>query len=97
VCLRGRAISTACYMSGMSSEERDRQQEQLADVEEKLADVEEATEQRMHSVADLIPEKSERSTSVPTDCLRMQRSTTVEFSAVAPMTTNGIADSTGFA
>jgi hypothetical protein len=45
-------------MSGVSSEERDRQQEQLADVEEKLADVEEATEQRMHSVADLILEKA---------------------------------------
>jgi hypothetical protein len=35
------------------------QGEQLADVEEKLADVEEATEERMHSVADLVPEKSE--------------------------------------
>jgi hypothetical protein len=47
-------------MSDVSSEERERQEEQLADVEEKLADVEEATEQRMHSVADLIPQKKRR-------------------------------------
>jgi hypothetical protein len=33
-----------------------------------------------------------RSTSVPTDCLRVRRSTAVEFSAAAPMTTNGMAD-----
>jgi hypothetical protein len=39
-------------MSGVSSEERER-------LEENLADVEEATEQRMHSVADLIPEKGQ--------------------------------------
>jgi hypothetical protein len=36
----------------VSSEERER-------LEEKLANVEEATEQRMHSVADLIPQGSE--------------------------------------
>jgi hypothetical protein len=30
-----------------------------ADLEKKLADIEESTEQRMHFVADLIPEKSE--------------------------------------
>ncbi|MGG7381354.1 hypothetical protein ACQ7B2_22280, partial [Escherichia coli] len=30
-----------------------------ADLEKKLANIEESTEQRMHSVADLIPEKSE--------------------------------------
>jgi hypothetical protein len=51
-------------MSDVSSEERERQEEQLADVtadvEEKLADVEEATEQRMHSVADLIPQEKRR-------------------------------------
>jgi hypothetical protein len=39
-------------MSGVSSEERER-------LEENLADVEEATEQRMHSVADLVPPRSE--------------------------------------
>ena len=38
-------------MSGVSSEERER-------LEENLADVEEATEQRMHSVADRVPKKS---------------------------------------
>ena len=76
-------------MSGVSSEERER-------LEENLADVAGATEQRMHSVADLIPEKcQERSTSVPTDCLRAQRSTAVEFSAAAPMTTNGMVDGVG--
>jgi hypothetical protein len=47
-----RNSSVACYTSDMSSDER-------TELEEKLADVEEATEQRMHSVADLIPEKSE--------------------------------------
>jgi len=50
--LGGRAISALCYTSEVSSEERER-------LEENLADVEEATEQRMHSVADLIPQKSE--------------------------------------
>src|SRR5215208_8145031 len=44
--------SAICYMSGVSSEERER-------LEENLADVEEATEQRMHSVADLVPPRSE--------------------------------------
>jgi hypothetical protein len=39
-------------MSDVSSEKR-------ADAEEKLAEVQEATEQRMHSVADLIPHKDE--------------------------------------
>jgi hypothetical protein len=48
----GEQFSAVCYKSGVSSEERDR-------LEENLADVEEATEQRMHSVADLVPEKSE--------------------------------------
>jgi hypothetical protein len=43
------AICAVCYMSGVSSEERER-------LEENLADVEEATEQRMHSVTDLILE-----------------------------------------
>ena len=52
MCLCRRAISAVCYISGVSSEQRDR-------LEEELADVEEATEQRMHSAADLIPEKSE--------------------------------------
>jgi hypothetical protein len=33
--------------------------EELERLEEKLAEVQEATEQRMHSVADLVPEKSE--------------------------------------
>jgi K+/H+ antiporter YhaU regulatory subunit KhtT len=70
-------------MSDVSSEERERQEEQLADVEEKLADVEEATEQRMHSVADLIPQKSEEIHDAPTGCLRGQRSTAVELSAAA--------------
>jgi hypothetical protein len=46
----------------------------------------------MHSVADLIPGKAMSSTSVPTDCPRGQRSTAVEFSAAALMTTNGMAD-----
>jgi hypothetical protein len=46
------AICAVCYMSGVSSEERER-------LEENLADVEEATEHRMHSVADLIPEKGQ--------------------------------------
>jgi hypothetical protein len=49
---RGLRISTICYISDVSSEERER-------LEKNLADVEEATEQRMHSVADLIPPKSE--------------------------------------
>jgi hypothetical protein len=39
--------------TGVPSDER-------ADLEEKLADLEEATEQRMHSVADLVPQSSER-------------------------------------
>ena len=39
-------------MSDVSSEKR-------ADAEETLADVQEATEQRMHSVPDLIPQKDE--------------------------------------
>jgi hypothetical protein len=39
-------------MSDVSSEKR-------ADAEETLANVQEATEQRMHSVADLIPQKDE--------------------------------------
>jgi hypothetical protein len=42
-----------CYMSDVSSEKR-------AGAEETLADVQEATEQRMHSVADLIPQKEEQ-------------------------------------
>jgi len=75
-------------MSGVSSEERER-------LEENLADVEEATGQRKHSVADLILERTKRSTSVPTDCLRAQRSTAVEFSAAEPMTTNGMVDGVG--
>jgi hypothetical protein len=41
-----------CYMSDVSSEKR-------ADAKETLAEVQEATEQRMHSVADLIPQKEE--------------------------------------
>jgi hypothetical protein len=41
-------------MSGVSSEQRAR-------LEETLADVEEATAQRMHSVADLVPPRSEES------------------------------------
>jgi hypothetical protein len=41
-----------CYMSDVPSEKR-------ADLEKTLADVQEATEQRMHSVADLIPQKEE--------------------------------------
>ena len=41
-------------MSGVSSEQRAR-------LEETLADVEDATEQRMHSVADLVPPRSEES------------------------------------
>jgi hypothetical protein len=46
----------------------------------------------MHSVADLVPQKAKRSTSVPTNCLRAQRGTANEFSAAAPMPTNGMAD-----
>jgi hypothetical protein len=34
--------------------------DERADLEAKLADLEEATEQRMHSVADLVPQSSER-------------------------------------
>ena len=40
------AIAAICYISRVSSEEREH-------LEETLADVEETTEQRMHSVADL--------------------------------------------
>jgi hypothetical protein len=39
-------------MSSVSSKER-------AELEEKVADVEEATEERMHSVAELIPQSEE--------------------------------------
>ena len=42
----------ACYTSEVPPDEP-------ADLEKKLADIEESTEQRTHSVADLIPEKSE--------------------------------------
>ena len=52
---------------------------------EMLADVEEANEQRMHSVADRI-RRANRSTSVPTDYPRAQRSTAVELSTAATMT-----------
>jgi hypothetical protein len=38
-----------CYMSRVSSKER-------AALEEKVAEAEEATEERMHSVADLVPQ-----------------------------------------
>jgi hypothetical protein len=38
-----------CYMSRVPSDER-------AELEEKVADLEEATEQRMHSVAELLPQ-----------------------------------------
>jgi hypothetical protein len=72
-------------MSDVSSEKR-------ADAEETLADVQEATEQRMHSVADLIPKKTKRSTSGPTDCLRVPRSTAAKLSAAVPRTTNRMAD-----
>jgi hypothetical protein len=68
-------------MSDVSSEKR-------ADAKETLAEVQEATEQRMHSVADLIPQKRKRSTSVRTDCPRVHRSTAAKLSAAAPMTTN---------
>jgi hypothetical protein len=33
--------------------------EQRADIEQRLADVEEATEQRMHAVADLLPDREQ--------------------------------------
>jgi hypothetical protein len=69
VCLPGQ--SAICRMSS----------EKRVDAEETLADVQEATEQRMHSVAGLIPQKTKRSTSVPTDCPRVQKSTAAKLSA----------------
>jgi hypothetical protein len=72
-------------MSGLPSEERER-------LEENLADVEEATEQRMHSVADLIPETGQEIPGRADRLSETQRSTAVEFSAAAPMTTNGMVD-----
>jgi hypothetical protein len=56
-----------------------------AELEKKVAEPEEATEQRMHSVADLLP-GGKRSTSVQTGYPRGQRSTAADLSAVAPTT-----------
>jgi hypothetical protein len=49
-----------------------------------------ATEQRMYSVADLVPPRSEEIHERA--CRRAQKSTAVEFSAAAPMRANGMAD-----
>jgi DNA-directed RNA polymerase subunit F len=65
------ASPALCYLSEVSSEERER-------LEEKLPNVDEATEQRMHSVADLIPQGSEEIH------VKAQTSTAVEVSAAAP-------------
>jgi chromosome segregation ATPase len=47
--LSGRVVSAVCYTSRVSSKERE-------ELEEKVAEAEEATEQRMHSVAELLPQ-----------------------------------------
>jgi len=75
-------------MSGVSSEERER-------LEENLADVEEATEQRMHSVADLIPGKSEEIHERADRLSERAEEHRRRVSAAALMRTNGMADGLG--